>query len=237
MLNRYLLVLTGFVLAAHTASAAPIVAGEYLTEGGWGRLLIAPAAQGKFSFTIMTLGANGHSCDLGGEIAHGQSTLDGDDKPPCVVKFRADTKLIAVSDNQASTCRHYCGARAGFTGEYLRIPATCGQEAREATRREFKQLYDRKSYPEALTRLQTLLEQCAATLDWLDSGLIRNDIAVTLHKLKQYPACREMLAPLVKDAKKSDEEIREDLPPIDAEAYLPILRATRTNLRLCAGKP
>ncbi len=46
-------------------------------------------------------------------------------------------------------------------------------------------------------------------------------------------ACRATLAPLAADAARSDEAIRNDYPPSDADAYLSVLKATRTNLKLC----
>lgn len=60
---------------------------------------------------------------------------------------------------------------------------------------------------------------------------------MTLHRLGDFAGCRAALEPLVKDAKGSDEDIRNQFPPSDADNYLPIVRSTRTNLKLCQAKP
>ena len=42
-------------------------------------------------------------------------------------------------------------------------------------------------------------------------------------------------ASLAADAARKDAQIREDYAPTDAEIYLPVVRAARTNLKLCAA--
>jgi hypothetical protein len=44
------------------------------------------------------------------------------------------------------------------------------------------------------------------------------------------------LAPLQEDAAMSDDEIRDNYPPSDADAWLPIVKAARFNLGLCRKK-
>lgn len=50
------------------AVAAPVIqAGEY-QDGGWGTLTITKHEDGALTFLIESIGANGHRCDLEGEI-------------------------------------------------------------------------------------------------------------------------------------------------------------------------
>lgn len=132
-------------------------------------------------------------------------------------------------------CRYYCGARAGFEGEYVRPAPACQPASIAKTRAEFKRLYDRKAYSEAVAVLEPVLKNCSKTMYWLDIGWVRNDLALTHAKLGHREICRQLLQPLAEDAAQTDDQIRENYPPSDAENYLPIVKATRTNLKLCTG--
>ena len=46
--------------------------------------------------------------------------------------------------------------------------------------------------------------------------------------------CIRDRAPLAEEAGKTDQELREAYPPTDADVVLPMLKAARTNLRLCS---
>lgn len=215
---------------------ADIAPGHYLTERGWGHLDISPKGKG-FAFKIDTVGANGHSCSLDGDIVGGRATLhDGPpNEPDCVVTFSANGKDIDVKAANGEACRAYCGMRAQFEGVY-RVPAPgCDDKSRKQARREFKQLYDHKSYVQAAALLDPMLAHCQATLDPAESDWLRNDLALTRYKLGDPAGCRTLLAPLKEEAALTDEAIREGYPPVDAETRLSIARATRTNLKLCGG--
>ena len=84
-----------------------------------------------------------------------------------------------------------------------------------------------------MATLAPLLSQCQRTLDWLSEPWLRNDLALAQLRAGDAAACRATLAPLAADAARSDEAIRNDYPPSDADAYLSVLKATRTNLKLC----
>jgi hypothetical protein len=228
------LVASLFLLITIPASAQTLVAGEYVTDGGWGTLTLSAGAKGATHFTIESVGANGHSCSLEGDVRNGKATLEGlDETEICEVTMIATSEGIEVQSNDA--CRIYCGARAGVDGLYVRPAPECRSAAVASTRKKFKQLYDAKKFAEARGTLEPLLTKCESTLDWLTVGRIRNDLAVTLHKLRNFTACRAALDPLSDDAALSDAEIREKYPPSDADSVMPIVRATRTNLRLCGG--
>ncbi len=209
--------------------------GEYIAEGGWGNLRVTRNGQGGLSFEILTIGANAHTCSLSGEIRGGRAVLEEDgDHRQCVVTFEPTGKGIRVTDD-GDACRAYCGMRAAFTYQYLKPQPECAPAAMQKTRAEFKRLYDRKSYALARARLEPVLKKCSALIHWSDMGWILNDLAITQYRLGDYAGCRNTLQPLTGDAGKTDEELREEYPPSDADIALPIAGATRTNLRLCTS--
>ena len=219
------------------SAKTPLKPGDYITERGWGNLTVKPEKSGTMSFTLQSLGANFHTCDLEGELRNGKATLEAMEKnAPCVVTMTATPQGIEVKASESGTCQYYCGARAQFEGLYLATPPGCDAKAVAASRKSFKQLYDAKKFAEARARLEPVLKACGHILHWLEDGRIRNDLAVTLHKLDDLAACRTVLQPLADDAASTDDQVRENFPPSDAEAYLPIVKATRTNLKLCREK-
>lgn len=219
-----------FFAASGTAGAqtATPAAGEYIYEGGSGQLRVK--ADGHFDIT--TIGANAHTCELDGTMVRGKATLDGTN---CVLSFAVDAAKVKVSTNQADQCRDSCGARASFEGTYTRPAPGCTDKAVAATRKNFKRQYDAKSYAAALSTLAPLLSDCDATLDWITKGWIRNDLALTQYRLDDRAACLKTLQPLAADAALGDDGIKDNYPPADAEIFLPVVRATRTNLKLCRG--
>jgi len=84
--------------------------------------------------------------------------------------------------------------------------------------------------------LEPLVKDCRRTLDRFQGGWIRNDLAITQYRLGDVAGCRHTLAPLQKDARQSDEDLKQEYGQMDAEKYLPVIRAARTNLKLCGGK-
>lgn len=211
--------------------------GEYLTEGAWGHLSLRPGFGNSLVFAIEATGGNMHVCALDGEVNGGKATLEGaDEKTPCVVTFVHTGEGVKVSANEPDACRDYCGARASFEGLYLRPSARCTKEAVATARKSFKQLYDTRQFAQARSVLEPVLTLCSRTLHRAEEGRIRNDLAVTMHKLADLSGCQLVLQPLAEDAKLTDAEFREGNPPADADMMLPIVRAARTNLRLCGMK-
>lgn len=202
-------------------------AGEYIFERGSGQLVVQPDG----AFKLNTIGANAHLCELDGRIAEGRARLEGG---ACVVTFATAQQTVVVTTNGALQCRDNCGARATFEGTYTRPSPACTSKAVASARKRFKQQYDTREYSQAQATLSPVLAGCEATLDWLTAGRVRNDLALTQAKLGDKAACRRTLAPLAVDAAKSDDALKEAFPPADAEDYLPILKATRFNLKLCA---
>lgn len=141
----------------------------------------------------------------------------------------------AVRRCLAAACTGYCGLNATFEGLFLRLAPACTGKAVAATRRRFKAQYDARRFGEARATLGPLLESCGRLFDRQDEARLRNDLAVTLYHLGEREACRRTLAPLAVDAALTDAQLRERLPPADADAALSVVRAARTNLKLCAA--
>ncbi|MDX2220752.1 MAG: hypothetical protein SF172_17160 [Burkholderiales bacterium] len=236
MLNHFARRLGVVTLLCVPLIAAAIEPGEYITEKSWGTLVVKRDKAGKLLFNIESVGDNGHSCSLEGEIKQGKATLEGDEpKEPCVVTFTQGRSGIKVDRNEGMACQFYCGVRASFDGVYMKAPAACRIDAVEKTRAAARKAYDGKNYDAARNLLGTTLKDCKTFLGTFTEAWLRNDLAVTLHKLKDLPGCREALKPLAEDAAQKDAKIREDYAPLEADIYVRILKATRVNLKLCAA--
>jgi hypothetical protein len=109
----------------------------------------------------------------------------------------------------------------------------CKPAAIQKTRSEFKKLYDQKAYAPARAKLEAVVSSCSDTIDWWESGWIRNDLAITMYKLGDYSGCRDVLQPLVEDADETDENVQAKYGPMVADEALRLVNATRTNLKLC----
>lgn len=222
-----------FSICARQNGQHELKPGSYTTDQGWGSLTISRNKIGQLDFQIFAIGANAHTCDLNGTIKNNKAVLEAQEKgQPCIVSFSPKRSDITVSDNDG-TCRYYCGARAGFAGTYHLPPADCTNQAVKKTRTEFKQLYNRKAYSQARTKLEPLLKNCSYLLHWTEEEWIRNDLALAQYKAGDAAACLQTLQPLAEDAAKTDAELRDNYPPSDADVKVPIIAAARINLNLC----
>lgn len=212
-------------LLAHAAGPAD---GVYVTERGWGVLSIKAGA-----FKLDTIGGNAHVCHVEGRLNRQGVTLPetpGSDE-------RCELRVIRQGDGvrveSTPGCRYFCGVRAGLDGVYLKPAQGCTPAQLRQQRAQFKQQYARKDYSGAVHILGPLLSRCQRTLDWLTEPWLRNDLALAQLRAGDAAACRTTLAPLAAAAGLRDEDIRNQYPPSDADAYLGVLKATRTNLQLC----
>lgn len=204
--------------------------GEYvISDGAWGTLQVQP--HGKFKIT--TVGANAHVCELNGVITNGKSKLDAS---ACEVSFKAAGQDVTVASNEADACKNYCGARAWFEGLYRKPEPLCERKSMANSRKQFKKDYQAKNYGAALSAINPIATRCKEFLHWVDSAWVMNDTALTQFKLGDSAACIRTLQPLAADAAMTDDDIKEKYPPSDADAYLPAVNATRTNLKLCKKK-
>lgn len=229
--------LAAVFLMSSRVLAASLEPGEYITERGWGVLKLERTVGGKVHFNLESVGGNAHTCSLEGEVRGGKATLDGvEEGKPCVIAFTAKAEGVDVMPQDGMACSYYCGARAYFQGVYLKPAPGCSIAESQQTQKTFKQLYDRHAYAEARATLEPTLTRCAATLGWLEEGWLRNDLAITYHKLGLDRFCLNVLEPLKEDAARSEQDLRDMYPPADADNYIPIAHAARTNLKLCRGK-
>ena len=119
----------GVVLAlvASLATAAEPKPGTWITDGGWGHLTVRAGADGGLEFELGAMGSNGHACGLEGHIEDGRAALPTDEAQACRISFDANAQgiTVAVHADDQEQCRWFCGARAGFEGDYLAVPPGC----------------------------------------------------------------------------------------------------------------
>ena len=203
--------------------------GEYLATHGRGQLTVTAK-----TFHLWAFGANGHSCELeGSRTPGGGKAKEG----ACAVSFAADDAGVTVTALEDEPCRYWCGARAWFDGTYLATPVACLPQRVTATRATFKGHYDRKQWAQAKADLQPVLERCAQVLDFEVEGWLRNDLALTLHHLKDDQGCLTVLEPLRELAARVDDEVMSPMEPVYEESQRKLAKASVTNLGLCSAAP
>ncbi|WP_411879118.1 hypothetical protein [Polaromonas sp. YR568] len=201
--------------------------GEYvISDGAWGTLEV----QVRGKFMIETVGANAHICGVEGVIVDGKSKIG---KSACQLSFKAEGQDVRVATNGSDACRDFCGMRAWFEGLYRKPSPLCVRKSIDDAKKKFKKSYVAKDYAAALAVINPVATQCKPFLNWVESAWVLNDLALTQFKLGDRAACIKTLQGLAPDAAKSDDEIKGSYPPADSDAYLPVVQATRTNLRLC----
>lgn len=215
------------LLLAGSAAQAQVPDGEYISQFGRGSLSVE-----KGGFDISAVGANGHTCGLSGEFRGDVGVVD-EGPEACRIAFKKKDGGFEVAPLTVQNCRTYCGARASFDGLYLKPAPGCSDSEREATQKAFKEAYNARQYAKAEPMLVRQLKDCARTLSSQETASTRNDIAITQYHLGRKAECLKTLAPLAKEAAKSDEALKDDYPPSDWADYQPIVKATRTNLALC----
>lgn len=228
-----------FVAASSYAQNATPAPGEYLVDGGWGTLVVTPEPKGmqrgqSALFKINALGANGHSCEIDGSIHHGIASVDTFvNGKVCRVGFTVTVAGIDVKPLTEEECRYFCGARASFNGLYAKAIPGCENEARNKTRKHFKQLYDARQYQDARAVLEPLLTQCGKSLHWIEDGAIRNDLAITQYHLRDYSGCQDTLKQFQGDDADKYLDGLKASEPSSGDAYEAILGPARHNLMLC----
>lgn len=239
--------LSGLFLSLSLSLSLPVQAqlvntpaGSYIMEGGSGSLDVkAMHAMGNEMFSIETVGANGHTCSVSGQIRNGKAVMTeaaNEAGKPCTILFRAKgSDSIDVSSPTEDICRYYCGVRAGFTALYIKPAPGCSPKEQRKTRNDFKHLYDKRDYAAAQATLEPLLKTCGRILNQADDGWIRNDLALTQYKQGDTAGCLRTLQPMAEMVSNVDQGVIV-FAPADEPVYAPIVKASRTNLKLCRGR-
>jgi tetratricopeptide (TPR) repeat protein len=208
----------------------------YISEGGAGTLVIDKNNLISSKFSIDVVSTNAHTCSLEGTIKNGVAILTEEGEPEkCIVKFKKGEGLIDVT-YEGNSCSYYCGAKASFDMPYFNITQQCYPAEIEKARKSLLKLYKAKKYEEALLQLEPILDNCSKTLNQFTEAWIRNDLAITYAKLGKLEQCSKILEPLKEDAKLSIEDMKLNYPPFEGEMYVPIMKATKTNLKICKVK-
>lgn len=221
--------------ASAMAQQSPPQAGTYVTEGGWGQLVIESAgAKGSQTFLLNTENA-GSGCTFSGQLNPGGRAVvyEGNAPGQCSLDLTIAPNGLVVSTSTKEQCREYCGSNGSFEGDYNYVPAICTQPALDKTRRSFKQLYDEKEYAQAEKTLAPVYRECLGTVGMMDEGGMRNDYALTQYKLNDKAGCLATLSKYRQDAARADDAITQDMSPAVVDDYLSVIHAARTNIALC----
>jgi hypothetical protein len=226
-------------LLAPQARAESIRPGKFFAGNASGTLTIT-AGKAGMHFSIYAEGANGHTCDVSGDLAAGktEASVPADDKP-CLIRFNTlpSGYEITVPESAIEACQYFCGARASFDRRYLLVPPACQPKVVAKTVGAFKKAYKDKAFDRAKELLSPVIDNCKDNLDSMRLDQLRNDLAITLHHLGDDAGCLQVLEPLKDLAKQTDAQIEEDygVEPALIDSALRVARATRTNLRICAA--
>jgi hypothetical protein len=212
---------------------APVLATEanadiYFAEGAFGTLAISPVVDGVSHFELSAGGYTDHTCNMEGDLRKGVARVEAPDRSVCVVTFKRTDRAIAVSIKTPEACTQFCDPRVDFEPIYRKRPVGCDGHSVAATRSRFKGLYDRKAYEKAVGLLRPVLVRCDKTIDYENEMWVRNDLAVAYYKMGDKSACLSALKPM-EDARE------EDARPSNTSWLLPIIKAARTNLKLCGA--
>lgn len=218
-------------VATQAVAGTTLQPGEYITEKGWGRLLLK-GQDGALAFSLESITGE-DTCGLDGVVEGTQGIAKGENGASCAVKLKATPEGIGVAAATPDECKAFCGYNGGFEALYLRVKAGCGRNGLDRARADFKRLYDGKDYKAAMATLSPVLADCLPTLEWEEEGAIRNDLAITQHKNGLNAECLATLDKYAEDAAKTDEAAVDGWAPALADRYLAIVRAARTNIGLC----
>lgn len=205
----------------------------YIPEGGWGTLQVSGDPRKLAEFALDAVGGNLHTCTAGGKIRNGyySDARDEDQNDEiCRMKFVPTEGGFEVVPTEG--CQKYCGARAWLNGVYLPLPSACSAARVAAVKHQFISRYQRKEYKGAADQLEPLVDTCQRYMFWTELYPILNDLAITQYHLGQLEACRKTLEPMAEAAREGDDALKAR-GPVAASTYIPMIKAARTNLKLC----
>jgi hypothetical protein len=198
--------------------------GSYISEHDRGSLQVSKSDNPSIlKFSMDALGANGHVCDVEGEIVNNRAETD----EKCIIKFMPQTNRIEIELSEE--CRNYCGARAWFSNTYFLPIPLC--EKSQNIRASFGKLYQSKKYNEAKQVLTELYSKCERFMYWHTTAEILNDLAITEYHLGDKTACLKVLDPL----KKQYVDETPYFTPMDEEWAENMTKITRFNWKKCGG--
>ena len=213
--------------------ATSIQPGHYATEGGWGQLIVKGEPGSEQTFQLDTDNLNS-GCSFAGTLTQDTAIAkNAEAHLQCEMKFSLVNEGVDVLGKTIESCRNFCGGNGSYESVYIMLNTICQQDAIEKTKAEFKMLYDEKDYAAAEKKLAPVVNGCLTTMDFREEGALRNDYALTQHKLGQNAACLTTLEHYAHDAARTDDEIMEGMAPVMVDDYLAIIKAARTNLKLC----
>ncbi|MBE0316658.1 hypothetical protein [Xanthomonas citri] len=218
-------------LAAFGAMAAGPTPGEYGTKQGWGSLQVSDKG-GARHFEMLAVGANGHTCSLEGTLRGDTAEVSDASDTPCKLAFKPVAGGFSIAALTPDSCRDYCGMRASFEGDYLKLPAGCTSAASSRRREAYLRDYRGKRYSEALAGMQAFAGECGEFLNWLDRDRFANDRALTLLRLNRPQECLAALDQTMAGRSRDEASFQAEMDK-DSTMLPPIAKSTWFNRKLC----
>lgn len=216
-----------------TTHAAPFETGEYLGKLGSGTLLMTASKKGQY-FKINSFGANGHSCFVEGIIENSISVQKDDSgEDDCLIKFVATAEFIEVTHNEKPACHNFCGTRANYTFPYYKTSPLCHSKIKNKNQKLFKTYYAKKKFDLAEKTLRKVYDACESYMSIFEKLETVNDLAITYKNLKKKDQCLALVKPFEEVADMSEEQLKDNYPPSDAEVILPMMKRLKFNRQLC----
>lgn len=224
-------------LAVAGSKSATFPAGQYITHGGQGVLEISSPQGRRQGFEISTAGANGHVCDVEGEIRNGQSrvSFQDDGSEICQIRFRLESHgAITVDAEPNLACRSFCGSRAFFADTYY-IPAEgCTIDQLTASNKRAEDALKEGHHAQARDIAKQTLAQCDATLRWEDSLHLRLLLTHASVELADAAQCRAAMGEEILTALANPKAIEAmELPPAEHYFFMGILEEIRPAAEQC----
>lgn len=229
-------------LLTQSAPAQTLESGVYVSQdgGSWSRLEIQVAKKNKAQdFRISTMGQNGHTCEVSGELLNRVARNKREaDEPTCQSKISitdAGLEFPSLFTAKGDSCHSYfCGVRADYDGIYKKVPSQCLKL--DDKRELFKLQYKSKNFRDAHATLTPLVERCTEYIFWVEATEWINDLAITRFHLGDLKGCRAVLEPLKENYILAIENQRGSPGITEEEWFNRISTAARFNWQKCGGK-
>ena len=127
-------------------------------------------------------------------------------------------------------CRLFCGARASFDGNYLRLPPACLPATQQTADQRFLAAYKAKDFGPAYAVLSQADTACRRYTHRQLNDRRSNDLAITAYHLGRKDEYRRLSAQ-VADAKLLAQ--LKDVAPTDYDNFPPHYKAAINNAAIC----
>jgi hypothetical protein len=203
--SRFELILIAAVAQSFaTAQASPPAAGSYVNSDNSIELKARP--DGNLDFSISGANAVADMCDANGVLDKATNLGSPVEEPKCQLLFEVTAKGVNVT-SKTQDCAGLCGRSATLEGEYFKPDPLC--DSLDTKLRDFKNLYDKKSFEKAYVLLKPLADSCVERLHQSRINEIYNNLAITAFHVGKYVECIKLAKLVEKTAPMDSPRLRE----------------------------